>query len=123
MKMKKEALIEALEAKLPEAKRIDAERLREHKRNNKEIARARRQWARDLVKLPDDTLAEKSFWDLRDAIPQGSSCPTAIASELEAIIRRSRMDYRRVIDTSARNAERYNYFLNLGEPSENARVC
>lgn len=94
IRMKREVLLAELKAKLPAIEAYDAEVLAKHRQKNREVAKARREALRQLIKLDDDALAEMDGFS--KAIPGSNSCPRSDAKRLAELIGIIQSDSRQV---------------------------
>lgn len=93
----KPELLALLNEKLAEAKKYDAQVLKNHRARNKKVAAARRVTLRAALKLSDDQLAEMSSWKL---LKDSTNCPISEAARIERAIKWLEMDNRKTITVS-----------------------
>lgn len=100
-KFTKDALIAALEARLPEVRQYDIDQYKAHVARNKAAAKARREHLRTVLKWDDDKLAEArsilpgEYGD--PSWPKHTSCPLKMEGRLVSAIEFLRFDSRKTI--------------------------
>lgn len=127
-KFTREGLMEALEAKRPVFVAFDGEQLRKHRERNKEIAKARREYLRGLIKLSDDKLAEYSpsaRWSLRSSnlleMPYSSECPISHTVRLDRALEWLKNDSRKTMTIS--DNDQYGTLLAFDPGAADGTVC
>jgi len=83
LRMTKADVLATLQSKIPLAEAHDRDALAEHRKNNKAVAHARRAYLRELIKFPDDKLAEYGAWETRHGLPGSTSCPRSMTTDLK----------------------------------------
>lgn len=89
-----EAIIAQLEEILPKAVAWDKRVLAEHRARNKVIAQKRRLALREVIKLPDDKLAEMTSYNVRFGTDR-AVCPRSMAAQVESWLNVMRRDGRK----------------------------
>lgn len=119
LKISKDTLIGELEAKRSEMIAHDRDQLRIHRERCRDVAAARRAFFRDLIKLPDATLAEMGRYD--HAMPEATGCPMSKVDQLDRALEWLARDARKTFTVDPN--DQYGQLLRWTATPKNQTVC